>query len=70
MTNADVALEATFENGANVLGESKIFAFKKEQDCGLKACACCRSTRRPCPRRCTPEEADLTFWGRGACTPV
>jgi len=36
VTNADVALEATFENGASVLGESKIFAFKKEQDCRIR----------------------------------
>lgn len=35
VTNADVALEATFENGAQVLGESKICAFKKEQDCRI-----------------------------------
>jgi len=36
VTNADVALEATFENGAAVVGESKIAAFKKEQDCRIK----------------------------------
>lgn len=35
VTNADVALEATFENGTHVLGESKIFQFKKEQDCRI-----------------------------------
>ena len=35
VTNADVALEATCENGAQVLGESKICAFKKEQDCRI-----------------------------------
>ncbi len=36
VTNADVKLEATFENGASVCGESKIFAFKKEQDCRIR----------------------------------
>ncbi len=33
VTNANVDIEAVFENGARVLGESKIFQFKKEQDC-------------------------------------
>lgn len=33
VTNANVNLEAVFENGARVVGESKIFQFKKEQDC-------------------------------------
>lgn len=36
VTNADVQLEATFENGTAVVGESKICAFKKEQDCRIK----------------------------------
>ena len=35
MTNANVQLEATFENGTSVCGESKIFAFKKEQNCRI-----------------------------------
>ena len=33
VTNANVDIEAVFENGTRVLGESKIFQFKKEQDC-------------------------------------
>lgn len=36
VTNADVQLEATFENGTSVVGESKIFEFKKAQDCRVK----------------------------------
>ena len=32
VTSADVQLEAVFENGARVVGESKIRSFKKEQD--------------------------------------
>ncbi len=36
VTNADVQLEAIFENGSRVLGESKIFRFKKEQDCRIR----------------------------------
>lgn len=35
VTSADVALEAVFENGSRVVGESKIFQFKKEQDCRI-----------------------------------
>ncbi|MEG0824565.1 MAG: YvcK family protein [Oscillospiraceae bacterium] len=35
VTNADVALEATFENGTHVVGESIIAQFKKEQDCRI-----------------------------------
>ena len=35
VTNADVALEATFENGTHVVGESIIARFKKEQDCRI-----------------------------------
>ena len=36
VTTADVQLEATFENGASVVGESRIFRCKKEQDCRIR----------------------------------
>ena len=36
VTNENVQLEATFENGAKVIGESSIFKCKKEQDCRIK----------------------------------
>jgi len=36
VTNADVQLEATFENGTSVRGESKIFDFKKQQNCRIR----------------------------------
>jgi len=36
VTNANVLLQATFENGAKVIGESKIAAFKKAQDCRIR----------------------------------
>mgnify|MGYP005955071289 CR=1 FL=1 len=36
VTSADVQLEAVFENGARVVGESKISRFKKEQDCRIR----------------------------------
>ncbi len=35
VTGADVQLEAVFENGSRVVGESRIFSFKKEQDCRI-----------------------------------
>ncbi len=35
VTNANVQLEAYFENGARVVGESHISDFKKEQDCRI-----------------------------------
>lgn len=36
VTNADVTLEATFENGTSVRGESRIFNFKKAQNCRIR----------------------------------
>ena len=35
VTTADVQLEAQFENGASVVGESKIFFCKKKEDCRI-----------------------------------
>ncbi len=35
VTNSNVQLEAEFENGTKVLGESKIFYHKKENDCRI-----------------------------------
>ena len=36
VTNSDVQLEAELENGAKVLGESKIFYCKKREDCRIR----------------------------------
>ena len=36
VTTADVQLEAEFENGATVVGESKIFYCKKKEDCRIR----------------------------------
>ena len=36
VTTADVQLEAEFENGATVVGESKIFYCKKKENCRIK----------------------------------
>ncbi len=35
VTNENIQLEAVFENGTRICGESKIFAFKKQQNCGI-----------------------------------
>ena len=39
VTNENIQLEAVFENGTQVCGESKIFNFKKQQNCGIHMCA-------------------------------
>ena len=36
VTNEDIALEAEFENGARVVGETQIAACKKEQNCRIR----------------------------------
>ena len=36
VTTADVQLESEFENGASVIGESKIFYCKKKEDCRIR----------------------------------
>jgi len=36
VTTADVRLEAEFENGSTVIGESKIFYCKKKEDCRIR----------------------------------
>ncbi len=36
VTTADVQLKAEFENGASIVGESKIFYSKKQQDCRIR----------------------------------
>ncbi len=37
VSHENVRLEATFENGASVLGESSIFQFKKDQRCPIRS---------------------------------
>lgn len=67
VTTADVQLEAEFENGAFILGESKIFRCKKEHDCRIR---CVRlKPERP---RALPEaleairEANMIVLGPGS----
>ena len=67
VTSADVQLEAVFENGVSVVGESKIYACKKEQDCRIR---CVRLIpERPAPLPAALEaigEADLILLGPGS----
>jgi len=67
VTSADVQLEAVFENGARVVGESKIYSFKKEQDCRISHVALI--PERPAPLAAALEaigEADLILLGPGS----
>ena len=67
VTNADVQLEATFENGTSVVGESKIFQFKKEQDCRIKNVRLLPEGPRALPAALRAiEEADLILLGPGS----
>ena len=67
VTSADVQLEAVFENGARVVGESSIYSVKKEQDCRIDHVALI--PERPAPLPAALEaigEADLILLGPGS----
>ena len=67
VTNADVALEASFENGARMLGESKICAFKKEQNCRIESVRLLPEHPPALPEALRAiEEADLILLGPGS----
>lgn len=67
VTSADVQLEAVFENGERVLGESQICSFKKEQDCFIS-----HVNLIPAQPKATPSalsalaQADLIILGPGS----
>ena len=63
VTSADVQLEAVFENGARVVGESKISSFKKEQDCRIAHVALLPERPAALP---AIREADLILMGPGS----
>lgn len=67
VTNDNVALEATFENGTRVLGESKISAFKKEQDCRIESVRLLPEHPQALPAAIQAiEEAELILLGPGS----
>ena len=67
VTTADVQLEAEFENGATVVGESKICAFKKEQDCRIVRVRLLPERPPALPETLRAiQEADLILLGPGS----
>lgn len=67
VTSADVQLEAVFENGARVVGESQIAACKKEQDCRIHHVALIPDHPRATPAALEAiREADLILMGPGS----
>ena len=67
VTSADVQLEAVFENGARVTGESQIAAFKKEQDCRIHHVSLIPEHPKATPAALEAiREADLILLGPGS----
>lgn len=67
VSNADVQLEATFENGTSVVGESKICQCKKEQDCRIQKVRLLPENPPALPETLRAiEAADLILLGPGS----
>lgn len=67
VTNANVNLEAEFENGTRVLGESRISAFKKAQDCRIARVRLLPAGASPLPEAIRAiRQADLILLGPGS----
>ena len=67
VTGADVQLEAVFENGTRVVGESKIFSFKKEQDCRISHVSLIPERPKALPDALQAiERADIILLGPGS----
>ena len=67
VTTADVQLEAEFENGASVIGESKIFYCKKKEDCRITKVRLIPEHPRALPKAVEAiREADMIILGPGS----
>ncbi len=67
VTSADVQLEALFENGSRVVGESQISDFKKQQDCRIQRVSLLPAGPKPLPGALEAiEQADLILLGPGS----
>ncbi|MCI9331403.1 MAG: YvcK family protein [Oscillibacter sp.] len=67
VTTADVQLEAEFENGASVVGESKIFHCKKKEDCRITKVRLLPEHPKALPEALTAiREADMVVLGPGS----
>ena len=67
VTTADVRLEAEFENGASVVGESKIFYCKKKEDCRIRKVRLLPEHPKALPEALTAiREADMIVLGPGS----
>ncbi|MDY3282838.1 gluconeogenesis factor YvcK family protein [Dysosmobacter sp.] len=67
VTTADVQLEAEFENGATVVGESKIFYCKKKEDCRIRQVRLLPEHSKALPAAVAAiEDADMIVLGPGS----
>ena len=67
VTTADVQLQAEFENGATVVGESKIFYCKKREDCRIRQVRLIPEDSRALPEALSAiAEADMIVLGPGS----
>ena len=67
VTTADVQLKAFFENGASVVGESKIFYCKKREDCRITRVRLVPEHPRALPEALTAiRDADVLLLGPGS----
>lgn len=67
VTTADVQLEAEFENGASVIGESKIFYCKKQENCRIKKVRLLPENAKALPAAVSAiRDADILILGPGS----
>jgi len=67
VTTTDVQLEASFENGASVVGESKIFYCKKKEDCRITQVRLIPEHPKALPDAVAAiQEADMLVLGPGS----